>query len=183
MERNNTQQHHLFKKTAIGAVISALLIGFDQLTKYWAIIGLKDKPAFVIWDGVFELRYLENRGASFGILQNQKWPLVIFTLIVLVVLIYFFIKKIPNERRFFFLNIIIVLICAGAAGNLIDRLAKDYVVDFFYFCLIDFPIFNIADIYVVIASFLLIVLGLFYYKDEDWEKIIPSGKKLQNNNF
>lgn len=177
MEHNNTRQHHLFKKTVIGAVISALLIVFDQLTKYWAITGLKDKPAFVIWDGVFELRYLENRGASFGILQNQKWPLVIFTMLVLVVLIYFFVKKIPDERRFFFLNAITVLIFSGAVGNLIDRLARNYVVDFFYFCLIDFPIFNVADIYVVTAAILLIILGLFYYKDEDWEMIIPSGKK------
>jgi len=177
MECNNTKQHHSYKKVSISIIVSALLIGFDQLTKYWAIIGLKDKPPFVIWNGVFELRYLENRGASFGILQNQKWPLVIFTLVVLFFLIYFFVKKLPDERRFFFLNAITILFFAGAVGNLIDRLARNYVVDFFYFCLIDFPIFNMADIYVVIAAILLILLGLFYYKDEDWEKILPSGKK------
>lgn len=178
MERNNAGQHFLFKKISIGAVVSALLIGFDQLTKYWAVTGLKDKPAFVLWEGVFELRYLENRGASFGILQNQKWPLVIFTLLVLVFLIYFFVKRIPDERRFSFFYVITVLFFAGAVGNLIDRLARSYVVDFFYFCLIDFPIFNVADIYAVTASVLLVLLGLFYYKDEDWEKIMPSRKKL-----
>lgn len=169
------QTSHI-KKISIGAVISALFIGFDQLTKYWAIIGLKNKEPFVLWEGVFELQYLENRGASFGILQNQKWPLVIFTLIVLPFLIYFFVKKIPDGGRFFFLNVITILFFAGAVGNLIDRLARNYVVDFFYFCLIDFPIFNVADIYVVAASILLILLGLFYYKDEDWEKILPSKK-------
>lgn len=165
---------NIFKKGLIGAVLSALLIGFDQLTKYWAVSGLKDKEAFVLWNGVFELRYLENRGAAFGILQGQKWPLVIFTIVILAILIYVFLNKIPMGKKFFFLDLISILFFAGAIGNFIDRIAQDYVIDFFYFCLIDFPIFNVADIYVTVAAFLLIVLGLFYYKDEDWEKIFPA---------
>ena len=77
-------------------------------------------------------------------------------------------------KKFFFLDLISILFFAGAIGNFIDRIAQDYVIDFFYFCLIDFPIFNVADIYVTVAAFLLIVLGFFYYKDEDWEKIFPA---------
>lgn len=166
--------NNIFKKGLIGAVLSALLIGFDQLTKYWAVSGLKDKDAFVLWNGVFELRYLENRGAAFGILQGQKWPLVIFTIVILAILIYVFLNKIPMGKKFFFLDLISILFFAGAIGNFIDRIAQDYVIDFFYFCLIDFPIFNVADIYVTVAAFLLIVLVFFYYKDEDWEKIFPA---------
>lgn len=166
--------NNIFKKGLIGAVLSALLIGFDQLTKYWAVSGLKDKDAFVLWNGVFELRYLENGGAAFGILQGQKWPLVIFTIVILAILIYVFLNKIPMGKKFFFLDLISILFFAGAIGNFIDRIAQDYVIDFFYFCLIDFPIFNVADIYVTVAAFLLIVLGFFYYKDEDWEKIFPA---------
>lgn len=166
--------NNIFKKGLIGVVLSALLIGFDQLTKYWAVSGLKDKDAFVLWNGVFELRYLENRGAAFGILQGQKWPLVIFTIVILAILIYVFLNKIPMGKKFFFLDLISILFFAGAIGNFIDRIAQDYVIDFFYFCLIDFPIFNVADIYVTVAAFLLIVLGFFYYKDEDWEKIFPA---------
>ena len=166
--------NNIFKKGLIGVVLSALLIGFDQLTKYWAVSGLKDKDAFVLWNGVFELRYLENRGAAFGILQGQKWPLVIFTIVILAILIYVFLNKIPMGKKFFFLDLISILVFAGAIGNFIDRIAQDYVIDFFYFCLIDFPIFNVADIYVTVAAFLLIVLGFFYYKDEDWEKIFPA---------
>ena len=155
-----------------GAIASILLILFDQWTKHLAVVNLKGQDAFVIWDKVFELRYLENRGASFGIFQNQRWPLIIFTIVVLIGLVYIFFRRLPNERHYFPLHLIAVLFFAGAIGNFIDRLRFGYVVDFFYFCLIDFPIFNVADIYVVIAACLLIVLGLFYYKDEDWERIL-----------
>ena len=60
---------------------------------------------------------------------------------------------------------------AGAFGNMIDRAFRGYVVDFFYFKLIDFPVFNVADIYVTVAAFAMIILGLFYYKEEDYNKI------------
>ena len=165
------------KKKLFGIPAAALLILLDQLTKYWAVHALKGKNPIVIWEGVFELRYLENRGAAFGILQNQKWPLIIFTVLVLAVIVYIYLKKIPTERRFLPLNLIAVLFFSGAVGNFIDRLVQDYVVDFFYFVLIDFPIFNVADIYVTVAAFLLIVLGLFYYREEDFERIMPSKKK------
>ena len=58
-----------------------------------------------------------------------------------------------------------------ALGNFIDRVFRNYVVDFFYFKLIDFPVFNVADIYVTVAAFAMIILGLFYYKEEDYNKI------------
>ena len=69
------------------------------------------------------------------------------------------------------------LLAAGALGNLFDRLRLDYVVDFFYFELINFPIFNVADIYVTCGMVLLILLGFFYYKEDDFEQLFSSGKK------
>ena len=69
------------------------------------------------------------------------------------------------------LRICAVFIFSGAIGNFIDRLKLGYVVDFFYFKLIDFPVFNVADIYVTVAAFAMIILGLFYYKEEDYNKI------------
>ena len=79
------------------------------------------------------------------------------------------------------MRILIVLIGAGAVGNFIDRIRQGYVVDFFYFSLINFPIFNVADIYVTAAAFLLIFLCLFYYKEEDFEQIFPSGSSRQHS--
>ena len=69
------------------------------------------------------------------------------------------------------------MLFAGGIGNFIDRIRLNYVIDFFYFSLIDFPIFNVADIYVTVAAFAMIFLGMFYYKDEDYDLIFPAKKK------
>ena len=63
-----------------------------------------------------------------------------------------------------------IFITCGAIGNMIDRIRLNYVIDFLYFELIDFPIFNVADIYVSVATFVLVILLLFYYKDEELDE-------------
>ena len=163
--------HNVIKKGIFGFVISFILILVDQLTKLSAIHRLMGKDPLVLIDGVFELRYLENRGAAFGILQDKKLFFVIFTIIVLCLIIYVYLKRIPCEKKFIWMDLICILFVSGAVGNFIDRITKNYVVDFFYFKLINFPIFNVADIYVTVAAFAMIILGLFYYKEEDYNKI------------
>lgn len=158
------------KKTVqiiIDILVLAVLVAIDQVTKYLAILNLKDRPAFIILDDVFELHYLENRGAAFGMLQNQKILFVIISIFMLLVIGYL-VTKFPTEG-FRGLELSLVFIAAGAIGNLIDRLRFDYVVDFFYFKLIDFPIFNMADIYVSVCCVVLILLLLFVYKEEDFD--------------
>ena len=145
-----------------------LLVILDQITKNLAVVYLKDKPAYVIWDGVFELHYLENSGAAFGMLQNQKL-LFVFVATVILVIIGYILVKLPRNRRYVFLEALLVLIASGAVGNMIDRVQFNYVVDFFYFKLIDFPIFNVADIYVSVSCVLLAILVLFFYKDDDFD--------------
>ena len=80
----------------------------------------------------------------------------------------------PREKKYLYLDYIIVLVVAGAIGNHIDRVINNYVVDFIYFSLINFPVFNIADCYVTVSMILLLILILFYYKDEDLEEIKKS---------
>ena len=143
-----------------------LLTAIDQYTKHLAVLHLKEKPAFGIIDGVFELRYLENRGAAFGMLQNQKELFLLITSVVLVAICYILIK-LPEEKKYNILHLLLVLITSGAIGNMIDRVRLEYVVDFFYFVLINFPIFNMADIYVSVACVLLAIVMLFVYKEED----------------
>lgn len=165
------------KRGIIGAIASCLLVILDQVTKMLAVMYLKENDAFVIWNGVFELRYLENRGAAFGMMQGQKIFLVIFTLLAMGIISWIYLKRIPADKRFRYLDIICVLLFAGAIGNFIDRVRLNYVVDFFYFTLINFPIFNVADIYVTVAAFALVILGIFYYKNEDYDLIFPTRKK------
>ena len=144
----------------------SFLVFADQFTKYIAVLKLKNQPAFSIIDGVLEFNYLENRGAAFGMLQNQKIFFVFVALIFLGVIAYVLIK-VPYEKKYRRLHVLLILIAGGAIGNLIDRLRLDYVVDFIYIVLINFPIFNVADIYVSVSTVVLVILLLFYYKEDD----------------
>ena len=145
-----------------------LLVIVDQITKNLAVLNLKDKPSIVFWDGVFELHYLENSGAAFGMLQNQKILFVTIASVILVIIGYLLIK-LPRNKHFAPLEVLLVLIASGAVGNMIDRVQYNYVVDFFYFKLIDFPIFNVADIYVSVSCVVLAILIIFFYKDSDFD--------------
>lgn len=144
-----------------------LLTVLDQWTKHLAVMHLKAQKSIELIPGVFELQYLENRGAAFGMMQNQQWFFILLTVayLVAVAVIYF---RIPRTKRFLMLHFLAILLTSGALGNFIDRVRLQYVVDFFYFSLIDFPIFNMADIYVVVSFFLLMFCVLFVYKDEEF---------------
>lgn len=149
-----------------GAVCFLILIFIDQLTKWLAVVNLKDKEPFIIIDGVFQLHYLENRGAAFGMLQNRQFIFVAGAAVIFLIVVFLYVKM-PRDKKYFPLRICAVLLCSGAVGNMIDRLRLNYVVDFFYFNLIDFPIFNVADCYVVAACICFVLLILFYYKEDD----------------
>ena len=150
----------------LSAVAFILLVISDQLSKHLAVLNLKGGDGIVLIDGVFELRYLENRGAAFGMMQNMQYFFVAGAVIICMVIAFLY-TRIPHTARYIPLRFCAVLLCAGALGNMIDRIRLNYVVDFFYFRLIDFPIFNVADCYVVIACLLFVILILFYYKEEN----------------
>ncbi len=145
-----------------------LLIALDQFTKYLAVIKLKGQEPIKLIPKVLHLHYLENDGAVFGLFSGNVTLLAIFSIIVIFLMVYFYLK-LPGTKRHNIISLVLVFIIAGAIGNLIDRIRVNYVIDFIYFALIDFPIFNIADSYVTVSTILFIVLGIFYYKDEDFE--------------
>jgi len=157
-----------WKREVIGAVCFLVLLGLDRLTKRLAVTYLKDSAAVPIIKDVFELQYLENHGAAFGVLQKQRAFLLCFTVVILIFLVFLY-WKLPDGKHYLPLRLVGVLTGAGAVGNLIDRMLQGYVIDFIYFKLIDFPVFNVADCYVVTAAFLLFFLICLFYKDEDFD--------------
>lgn len=158
----------------VGLIAVILGVFLDQYTKFLAVTHLQDGPVSII-DGVFQLHYLENRGAAFGLLQNRQIFFLIVGIIVLFLVVFLYIGM-PQEKRFLPIRICLISITAGAIGNMIDRIRFQYVVDFLYFELIDFPIFNVADIFATVATFGFVILLLFYYKEEDIDRILHSIK-------
>lgn len=156
----------------IGAIIVMLLLALDQFTKYLAATILKGGHSIILIKGVFQLHYLENRGAAFGMMQGMKIWFVIGTFVLLALILFIYLKS-PMEKKFRWARLVMIILTAGAIGNLIDRLRLDYVIDFFYFELINFPIFNVADVYVSCGMVLLVLLCFFYYKEEDLDRLIP----------
>lgn len=186
------------KYMGYSGLLVILLIAIDQFTKWLAYTHLYQKPDVSVIDGVFQLKYLENDSAAFSldpvsILQRifhftyfDSHPeaflmakMIFFAVLTIVVLVLLAIvyQRIPLNRRFLPLNIIAVGIFAGAAGNLIDRVIHHYVIDFFYFSLINFPIFNVADIYVTLSAVALIIAVLFllqgrrFFFDFHWKTV------------
>lgn len=156
------------KMLIIDFVLVIVLLVFDQLTKYLAIMNLKGQSPFVLIEGVLELQYLENRGSAFGMLQNQKF-FILFVGIVFLAVILFFLFKLPEQRKFCPMHLLFSGIIAGGVGNMIDRIRFDFVVDFISFILIDYPIFNVADCYIVCGTIILFLLFVFVYKEKDLE--------------
>lgn len=147
-------------------VSTVALIAVDQLTKIWAVSQLHEAQRVIpVIEGIFELHYTENRGVAFGMLQGQLWLFVPMTLLIVALFGVMLLRSPLRRYKLFYIPA--VMIMAGAIGNLIDRILYGYVIDFLYFKLIDFPIFNFADCCVVIGAFLLLVFFIFVWKDDE----------------
>lgn len=159
-------------------MLFVILVIADQLTKHLAVVQLKNQAAYNLINGILEFNYLENRGAAFGVLQNQKYFFV-FVALIFIGVIAFVLIKVPAQKKYYSLNILLVMIAAGAVGNMIDRVRYDYVVDFIYLVCIQFPIFNVADIYVTTATVILVFQILFVYKTNDFNFLSFNPKKFR----
>ncbi|NLZ47341.1 MAG: signal peptidase II [Clostridiales bacterium] len=138
--------------------IFIIIIGIiiDRVTKLLAISKLNGEESIAIIKNFFSFEYVENEGAAFGILQGRQYILSAMAAIMVIAIIFYLIKYKPSSKL---LKLSLSMVISGAIGNLIDRLYYNYVVDFISFHYKDlyyFPNFNVADILVVVGTFLLV---------------------------
>ena len=135
------------------------LIVIDQISKYLALNNLANIGSIPIIENIFHLTYVENRGAAFGMFQNNQIVFIIVAVVASIVGLYYIYKKKLNLLG----NISIVLIISGAIGNLIDRVRLGFVVDYFDFRFIWDYVFNVADIFVVVGTILLCIYIIVFH--------------------
>lgn len=152
----------------------------DQYTKWLAVSRLKGQEPFVIIRRVLEFSYLENTGAAFSSFMGRQALLIGLTTVVILLLLWKYLT-LPGEKRFVPMRLCMLLIISGAVGNLVDRVRNKYVVDFIYFVPINFPKFNVADIYITVGVALLAILLFFYYEDAELETLMTIRKGVTRN--
>ncbi|MGN0378665.1 MAG: signal peptidase II [Butyrivibrio sp.] len=157
-----------FLSYASGIIAVLLLVAADQVTKWLALTKLYNNEPYVIIKDVLELSYLRNDGAAWGVLSGKQTFFIIITFVMLAAAIFVFIKM-PITPHYRGLRVVLCTLAAGAVGNLIDRIHNGYVHDFIYFKIINFPVFNFADICVTLSMIGLVIMILFVYKDKDWD--------------
>lgn len=144
--------------TYIALAVAAVLVGIDQLTKWLAVTYIKPEGTIPLisingkeW---LNLTYQENSGAAFSILQNKQLFLIIITSIVILAVLFLMVTKRVKKSTYIWS---FALIVAGGVGNLIDRVFNGFVVDFVDARIINFAVFNFADICAVTGAIMLFV--------------------------
>ena len=160
---NDDGRASIIRTALLGELLCGGLIAADLLTKLTASkLGSRE---VVLIPGVLSLSYIENRGAAFGIMQGRQWLLIVISAVMIAAAVVFCIRRI-RDTRYRYLRVLTVFLVAGALGNMIDRIMLGYVRDFIYFKLIDFPVFNVADIYVTVSA-VLILIWIILHGDSD----------------
>ncbi len=140
----------------ISIIIILAIIIIDRLVKMWALVSLSQIETMPVWEDVFHLTYVENTGAAFSILREHTWILIVLTVIFCFFLLYYiFFKKMSKWER-----ITLSMVAAGGLGNLYDRIAYNYVIDMFDARIINFAVFNVADIFITCGGIAFMIIFL-----------------------
>ena len=147
------------------AIVAILILIADQGLKYWVTLNIPlDTGHVTLIPGVLELTNIHNNGAAFSILQHAPhWIFIIFTLVFAAIAVFCLRRNVVHGKvgRWS-----VVLVLAGAVGNCIDRILSGYVVDMFNFLFVRFAVFNLADVFIVVAGITLCLHVIFYRGDE-----------------
>ncbi len=149
---------------AVCGALTLLVVLLDYITKRIVSGNMVLYQSIPVIKGVFNITYVKNTGASFGMMAGARWFFVAVTVILIAAVIYYAVKNKITDKLFLVSASFVV---GGGIGNLIDRIATGAVVDFFDFCLINFAIFNVADCFVVVG---VILMAIYYIKEEKTKK-------------
>ncbi len=167
------------RRNLINLLFILFLTAADQFTKRLAVGVLRGNENIVLIKGILELEYFENFGAAFNSLVGKRILLILMTVLLSAFLIWK-LFRLPDKKRYTGMRVCLCLAAGGALGNLIDRIARGYVVDFIYFTPINFPKFNFADICVTGGVIALGVLLMFYYRDEAADFLLSFKGKVKD---
>ena len=156
--------------TFIWFCVAALVVFLDQLSKYLTVLYLKPVGTFPILQDALHLTYVENRGAAFGMLADSRWVFMVVSAVSIVALSVYLIRKKPKSRL---LCLSLAFVIGGGIGNMIDRLANGRVTDMICLDFINFPVFNVADCFITVGCFALIVYVIFLDRTEDKKRENP----------
>lgn len=152
-------------KRHFALLISAIIVFIDQIFKILALNNLKYIDSLPIIPDIFHFTYVENRGAAFGMLEGKKWILIGVTAIVILFAIVLVLAGKLDEDNHLLFSICVII--GGGVGNLIDRIYRNFVVDYIHLKVINFAVFNFADICVTLGTLWLLIYLLFDMKKGD----------------
>ncbi|MCL2574825.1 MAG: signal peptidase II [Defluviitaleaceae bacterium] len=168
----------MIKKWVLPIAFVGIIFAIDQITKWLTIQHLFGQPERVVIDGVLSLVYHENSGMAWGMLQGGRWFFIIITPILLTAMIWYY-TTLPKTRIANILRVFLLILFGGALGNFYDRLFREslindtvgVVVDMFAVRFINFPVFNMADVFIVVSVIALAVLTFFVKDDRPSKKL------------
>ena len=159
----------------------AVIVLLDQVTKIVVVNNMELNESIPWIKDVFEIHYIQNSGMAWGLFKDRTWLLAIFSVVMIAGLLYVY-NNVSEGKYYRLLRFLLLCIIGGAVGNLIDRIRLNYVIDFFYFKLIDFPVFNVADIFVTVSVILLLILLIFKYR-KDLDVMLGDKVRLSDGTY
>lgn len=176
---SKTNSRKSIKIYIIPIIIIGLLTAFDQLTKFMITSSYELYESRPVIKNILSFTYIQNRGMAWGMLQGKRIIFVILTIIILF-LCFAIYSNIADKAKYRLLRANMIILISGALGNMLDRIKLGYVIDFFEVKFIDFPVFNVADIYVVVSMIIIFILIMFKYSNEEFDEIIGIVKKASD---
>lgn len=156
--------------------LALLAVVLDQVTKILAVKYLMPVDTVPIIKSVLHLTYLENTGAAFGSLKNSRWVFLAVSTFAIIALVFYMFRFKPKNRV---LSAGLAFIIGGGIGNMIDRIAKGYVVDFIDFRLVNFAVFNVADSFVCVGA-ALVIIYIFFFAEKEGKNAKNEKKESKN---